>query len=117
MKWQRFKREIAVDRVLPLVVFISLLALTHAGQSVLPKRLIGRPSEALFLDGRALALNTAQVADLARIERISRKVAEAIVKRREELGGFKSFNEVDEVVGVGDRTLARLKAHLTLEAK
>jgi competence ComEA-like helix-hairpin-helix protein len=135
MKRHGFKIKLASDRTIPLLVLISLFAIANGFDSSdkvsHPPSRCSRPARVgwqldcsglgddagalVFLDDQKLDLNRARAADLIRIERLSRPVAKAIVKRREELGRFTSFEELDEIHGVGAKTLERLRAHLKIE--
>jgi len=71
----------------------------------------GRPltaAQGLTL-GRKADLNQVSAEELARLPGIGDTLAEAIVKRRTELGKFHSFEQVDEVPGVGPAKLDALK--------
>jgi len=46
---------------------------------------------------------------------VGQSKAENIVKFREQLGGFKSLEQLLEVKGIGQRTLDKNRAKLTLE--
>ncbi len=57
--------------------------------------------------GQKLDLNRASAEDLARVPGVGEELARVIVAARERDGGFRSWDEVDDVPGVG---LARLEA-------
>jgi competence protein ComEA len=77
---------------------------------------LGQPATDLFLlFGNKININEASAADLALIPKLRKSVAQAIVEQREVLGKFSSYEEVDEVKGVGPKTLEAIKAHTTLE--
>lgn len=67
------------------------------------------------LDEKKINLNQASVAQLMRIPRISQKLAQKIIERREELGGFSSFDDLDSVKGVGEKILGRFKELTVIE--
>jgi competence protein ComEA len=60
--------------------------------------------------GGKIDLNRASEEELAVIPGVGPKLAKAIVEARTRLGGFKSWDEVDGVSGVGDAKLESLKA-------
>jgi competence protein ComEA len=72
----------------------------------------GRPLSAaqVLTAGGKLDLNRATTDDLAVIPGVGHKLAGALVEERTRLGGFKTWDEVDRVAGVGDARLSALKA-------
>jgi competence protein ComEA len=62
----------------------------------------------MTLGGR-LRLNEATADDLVLVPGIGPTLARALVKARTERGGFRSWDEVDAVTGVGPVKLAALK--------
>ena len=70
----------------------------------------------LFLATAAFAkinINTATSEELATITGIGPVKAEAIVKHRKENGNFNNINELSEVKGIGDKTIAKIKEEIT----
>ena len=63
-----------------------------------------RPSEAAPLD-----INRASAAELDRLPGVSPAVAQRIVEYRTARGGFRTFEELDSVKGIGPALLAKLK--------
>lgn len=57
-------------------------------------------------------LNLASAAQLVTIKGIGPKKAEAILKYREQRGGFRSVDELDNVPGFGKATVDKLRVHL-----
>lgn len=72
----------------------------------------GRPLAAaqVLTAGGKLDLNRASEEELAVIPGVGPKLAKMLVDERARLGGFKSWDEVDRVSGVGDTRLDQLKA-------
>ena len=64
--------------------------------------------------GAPLDLNRSSVDDLAQLPGVGPSLAKAIVDERTRLGGFKTWDEVDAVPGVGPAKLATLKATVEL---
>lgn len=60
-------------------------------------------------------LNTATEADLQTISGIGAKRAADIIAYREENGGFKSVDDLNNVTGIGDKTLENLKPYVTVD--
>lgn len=71
----------------------------------------GRPLSAsqVLTAGGKIDLNRATEDDLAVVPGVGPKLAKAIVDERARLGGFKSWDDVDRVAGVGDAKLEALK--------
>jgi competence protein ComEA len=65
--------------------------------------------------GRTLDLNSAGEADLSAVPGVGPHLARALVEARARRGGFRSWEEVDEVPGVGPAKLELLRqsCHLT----
>ncbi len=60
--------------------------------------------------GVLLDLNRATAGDLAQLPGVGPQLAKAIIDDRTRLGGFKSWDEVDAVPGVGPARIETLKA-------
>ena len=54
-------------------------------------------------------LNSASKAELTNLPRVGEKLAERIIERREELGGFRSVDDLLGVKGIGEKTLDRMR--------
>ncbi|MFQ5569407.1 MAG: ComEA family DNA-binding protein [Rhodothermales bacterium] len=63
-----------------------------------------------------LNLNQATASQLQRLPRIGPKLAERILAYREEHGPFRRVQDLVQVRGIGEKTLARLKPLLFVEA-
>lgn len=64
--------------------------------------------------GTLVNLNTATAADLELLPEVGPVTATAIVAWRDEHGGFTSVDELLEVDGIGDKTLATIAPHVTV---
>lgn len=72
------------------------------------------PGGAAPAAGALVNLNTATAAELELLPEIGPVTAQAIVAWREEHGGFTAVQELLEVDGIGDKTLATLTPHVTV---
>lgn len=62
----------------------------------------------------AVNLNTATVEQLEALNGIGPAKAQAIVDYRKKNGNFKTVDELNNVPGIGDKTLAKLKPEITV---
>ena len=62
-------------------------------------------------------VNTATLEELQLLPGIGPSRARSILAAREQKGGFKSVDELAEVKGIGEASLARLRPFLRLEGK
>ena len=60
-------------------------------------------------------INTATADELAKLNGIGKVKAEAIVAYRTANGKFKAVEDLGKVTGIGDKTLEKLKADLTVD--
>lgn len=60
-------------------------------------------------------INAADIEDLVTLKGIGEKKAEAIIAWREQHGSFESVEQLLEVKGIGETTLAQNQHRLTLE--
>lgn len=64
--------------------------------------------------GEKADLNTASADELDRIANIGRECADRIVQEREQRGGFKNIDELDQIEGFGDDAIRNLKQHASV---
>ena len=62
----------------------------------------------------AVNINTATVAELDAVKGVTPKQAAAIVDYREKNGAFKSLDELKQVKGFGEKSVAKLRTELTV---
>ncbi len=62
-------------------------------------------------------VNTASTEELAMLPGVGAARARAIVELRQQRGGFKRVEELLEVKGIGDASLAKLRPYIALEGK
>jgi competence ComEA-like helix-hairpin-helix protein len=109
---------------LALVVALALLSLPLSRRPAAPRAApppapaaLGAPAAATLLFGGRLDLNQATAEDLAALPGIGPERARRIVETRAERGGrFERVSELLDVPGIGPKTLARLRAHVTVGA-
>ncbi len=90
-----------------LVLLVQGAVFAPAGISVCPQR----PAAA---EDARLDLNLASAADLQELPGIGPVLSDAIVSWRVEHGGFRSPEELLEVPGIGEKTLAGIQDYLII---
>ncbi|HEM3661009.1 TPA: helix-hairpin-helix domain-containing protein [Streptococcus suis] len=83
---------------------ISIVASTTASSAISPE---GNESK--------VSLNTATEADLQTISGIGAKRAADIIAYREANGGFKSVDDLNNVSGIGDKTMESIRPYVTVD--
>ncbi len=68
-----------------------------------------------LLFGIPIDVNLASVDDLTALPGIGDALAEEIVRKREEIGGFKAIEDLTMVRGIGRARLGRIKQYITAE--
>lgn len=64
-------------------------------------------------DGATVSLNRATATELEALPGVGPVLAQRMIEHREDIGGFTSVEQLLEVVGIGDKTLAELRDHVT----
>ena len=85
-------------------------------QVIVPLRVAGAPAGTVAGTTPAgpLNLNTATLEQLDTLDGIGPATAQAILTYREQHGGFSSVEEIDQVPGIGEVTLASLREAVTV---
>ena len=65
--------------------------------------------------GGVINLNTATLDQLDSLPGIGPAIAQRIIDYREQIGGFKHIDQITEVSGIGDATLAKVRDQITVE--
>ena len=64
-----------------------------------------------------LEINQATAEELAALPGIGPSTAETLIKLRDQRGGFKSVDELEEVQGLGEQTLKNIRGHVSVSTK
>ncbi len=106
---------------------VTIAAASVAVAEALPFAEVGAPDEAetaerpryaskkKALPPSRMNLNTATASQLERLPRIGPKMAARILAYREAHGGFRSVEELVQVRGIGEKTLAKMAPYLYVE--
>ena len=78
--------------------------------------LIAAPLPIASADEKLININTASVEELVELKGIGDAKAKAIVEYREKSGPFKSVDDLQNVKGIGDKLLAKLRPQLSVGA-
>lgn len=71
-------------------------------------------AEAAVVKEGAININTADASELTKLKGIGEKKAEAIIAWRKENGGFKTVDQILEVKGIGEATLAANRENIRI---
>lgn len=66
---------------------------------------------------RRVRLNAATAEELERLPEIGPSTAKRIVEYRQEHGAFRTVDDLQDVPGIGSKTLEAVRAYLTVEAE
>ncbi|MDN5574137.1 MAG: helix-hairpin-helix domain-containing protein, partial [Micrococcales bacterium] len=64
--------------------------------------------------GAAIDLNTATAAQLEELPKVGPVLAQRIVEHREQIGGFRSVEELDDVSGIGPAMMEAIAPLVTV---
>lgn len=93
--------RIASDKTIALLTWLILLG----SLSILSREELPVLAQAQF---EKVNLNQAELEDLMQIPRLSFKTAQSILMERSRRGGFKALGELEDVSGVGPKTLEKI---------
>ena len=82
----------------------------------LPLALAAAPFAASALSG-VVNVNTASAEELSLLPGVGPSRARAIIELRQQRGGFKRVEDLLEVKGIGESSLAKLKPYLAVDGK
>ena len=99
-------------RIVPVLLFFGLFSSVSLGHW-LPAD--GQPGPSAPGVATPLNLNKATVEQLDGLPEVGPALAGRIVAYRDQHGPFTRFEQLDEVKGIGTRTLEKLRPHLALE--
>lgn len=74
----------------------------------------GSPEEGPAATGAAIDLNTATAAQLEELPKVGPVLAQRIVEHREQIGGFRSVEELDDVSGIGPAMMEAIAPLVTV---
>ena len=77
----------------------------------------GYPADNELPDALIVNLNDATQAELNLLPGVGEKLANDILKYRDELGGFESIDQLMNIRGIKERRLLSLKKHITVSGK
>jgi competence protein ComEA len=67
------------------------------------------------VSGGLINLNTATLEQLDSLPGVGPAIAQRIIDYRESVGGFKTVEEITQVSGIGDATLAKIRDLITVQ--
>lgn len=96
-------------RVIVAFALLAAALLIYRGYT---PRFFANPSQ--HTPAAQLNINTADRVELLQVPGIGPSLADAILSHRDERGPFRSFDELDEVKGIGEKTREKLRPWLSL---
>jgi len=107
-------------RELLVIVLLSVVLLATLGVLWLQQRGVFGTSAVVTLapgdlPDKPVELNAATWWELKAIPGISENLAKQIIVERDKRGGFKTFEELDGIPGIGEKRLEAIRAHVCLE--
>lgn len=94
---------------------VIYVAAKDEGISVLPAATSASPASDTSSGKALINLNTATESDLQTISGIGAKRAADIIAYRDSQGGFQSVDELNNVSGIGDKTLENIRPYVTVD--
>lgn len=100
--------------------FLSIVILTLGTSSFAfaaeasPNNAPSAKAETAVVKEGAININTADVGELIKLKGVGEKKAEAIIAWRKENGGFKTVDQILEVKGIGEATLAANRENIRI---
>ena len=126
--WTKFEKIILVLSVVCLLSMVGVYAV-RGGSSGQPWRVdvertelqqqerpdSGQQKPDSLLDGETISINSASVADLARLPGVGPVRAQAIFDYRKEHGPFTTVDDLTAVKGIGSAIVEELRPYVTVE--
>jgi competence protein ComEA len=109
--WPRSAQWAAAALLAGVLVLLAYHAMANTGHGARATQLVTADGPIYRLD-----VNRARPAELMQVPGIGSELAERIVTRRRAAGPFRSVAELRHVSGIGDKTLARIRPWLCVEA-
>ncbi len=108
---------IAISVYLIGVNLISRIDRIHQIADAVPEIVQTEKQEEKELEiiGEKININTATESELRTLDGIGEKLAKRIIKKREELGGFKAVEQIREVEGIGQKLYDSIKDYIKAE--
>lgn len=107
--WTAPTQWAVVGLIVLAACFLGLSGYLASDQAPRPSELAGSGRELPPID-----LNRATRVELLQVPGVGENLADRILEKRAELGGFKHLNELRAVSGIGPARLARLAIHVTI---
>jgi competence protein ComEA len=98
-----------------LALFSALLALSLAAPAAAQGQ--GAKTTAASAPAQPVDLNRAGAAELTTVPGIGKALAQRIVEFREEHGPFERVEDLMKVKGIGEKSFAKIRPHVTVAAK
>lgn len=99
------------------ILSLLILGLFYTGLSYHKKTVSGTESGVVDIDEKEILINinTARADLLQRLPGIGPVLAEEILARRKDTGGFKDIEELKDVKGIGDKKFEDMKWMITID--
>lgn len=99
-----------------LMGFLTLSILLAGPLAAFAENEEGRTQDQGFTlqEGQQVNINQASAMELEALPGVGPKLAQAIIQTRQEIGGFKSVNDLDQVPGIANKRLETIKTRATV---